>query len=224
MSNAKKANKVVQLRHVRATGAPKEASFEDLQGVLETMRVARRNGLDMTVQLHVGTTTVDVTNNEAAPAAVAARTIEVELVKMPASRFTKVSKDGKALPASATDWEGVYDAETGLIWARCLLAGGERTHAEAMKAASEATLCGAPARAPTIQERTGITDYAKHSPALDTAFFKKEAGWEWTSTKDAESPSDCAWLVGLGYGYASRNGQSGRGLVRAVRAGQPIGL
>lgn len=221
MSNSKASKKVVELRHVRATGAPKDATFEDLQGVLDTMRVARRNGLDMTVQLHVGPVTVNLTNDEAAPAGVAARTVEVEL-KMPAERFTKVGKDGKALPASATEWEGVYDAETGLIWGRALLP-GEHTWKDALKKASEATLCGAPARAPTIQERTGITDYARHSPAL-SPLFAKESAWEWTSTPDAESPSVYAWFVFLGYGYAGRGYQSYRFHVRAVRAGQPLGL
>jgi hypothetical protein len=222
MSNSKASRKVVPLRHVQATGKPKAATFEDLQGVLETMRVARRNGLDMTVQLHVGAITVDVTNLEAAPAAVAARTVEVETLKMPADRFTKVSKDGKTLPANAAEWEGVYDAETGLIWGRALLP-GEHTWKDAIKKASEATLCGAPARAPTIQERTGITDYARHSPAL-SPLFAKESAWEWTSTPDAESPSDVAWGVYLGNGGAVRGYQSNRNHVRAVRAGQPIGL
>lgn len=208
------------LRVIHGTGNPKAATLEDLQGVIKTMKVARQHGIDLTVQLHVDGNTVDLTNTERAPAAVSGRL--VELLTMPAERFTKVGKDGKALPATASEWEGVYDAESGLIWGRAVLP-GEHTWKDALKKASEATLCGAAARAPTIQERTGITDYARHSPALHP-YFAKESGWEWTSTPDAESPSDGAWSVGLGFGGAGRYSQSARSRVRAVRAGQPIGL
>ena len=223
MSNSKSVKKAAALRVIHGTGNPKAATLEDLQGVIETMRVARRNGIDLKVQLHVGATTVDVSNaaNEAAGiAAAVAAPVDPE----PKPRFTKVSKDGRALAATAAEWEGVYDATTGLIWARSLLPGGERTWKDACEAAGKAQLCGAAARAPTIRERIGITDFERHSPALDTAFFAKESGWEWTSTVDAESPAVCAWVVYLGCGYAYRFDQGLRARVRAVRSGQPIGL
>jgi hypothetical protein len=140
-----------------------------------------------------------------------------------APAFVKVSADGRALPKSATEWEGVYDPRTNLIWGRHVLA-GEHNYADAQKVAGQATLCGAPARAASIQERLTITDYAKHSPALDTDFFANQSGWEWTSTPYASSPRGGAWGVGLGYGGAYWSFQSNHNLVRAVRAGQPIGL
>jgi hypothetical protein len=58
------------------------------------------------------------------------------------------------------------------------------------------------AGARTDASRSGLTinDYARHSPALDTEFFAKQSGWEWTSTQYASSPSGCAWYVDLGNG------------------------
>jgi len=156
------------------------------------------------------------------------RTASIAKVVPPRSavavRFCKVSSDGRALPASATDWEGVYDATTGLIWGRRLLA-GSRNWKDAVKAAGDATLCGAPARAPTIQERLSIVDYTRVEPALDVTFFdpKETSAWEWTSTP-APSPSDYAWSVRLGGGLSDRSHQSYDDRVRAVRAGQPIGI
>jgi hypothetical protein len=140
-----------------------------------------------------------------------------------APAFVKVSADGRALPKSATEWKGVYDTRTNLIWGRHVLA-GEHNYADAQKVAGQATLCGAPARAASIQERLTITDYAKHSPALDTEYFAEQSGWEWTSTLYASSPRDSAWGVSLGDGDAFWGNQSYQYHVRAVRAGQPIGL
>jgi hypothetical protein len=224
MSNAKTAKKVAQLQPIHAAGTPIDANLDDISGIVETMRVARKNGLDLFVRVHVGAVTLDVSNEEAAVPAASREDGAVATPSPRVSRFFKVSKEGRVLPASAKEWEGVYDSDTGLIWGRALVTGGERTWAEALKAAAATTLCGAPARAPTIRERISITDFEKHSPALDTAFFAKESGWEWTSTPDAESPSDSAWGVTLGYGYASRGNQSARLHVRAVHAGQPLGL
>jgi hypothetical protein len=140
-------------------------------------------------------------------------------------RFCKVSSDGRALPPSATEWDGVYDATTGLIWGRRLLKGSERDWKASLKAAEESTLCGAPARAPTIQERLSIVDYTRVEPALDVTFFDptEENAWEWTSTP-AAAPSGFAWFVHLGGGGAGRFHQGYGNRVRAVRAGQPIGL
>jgi hypothetical protein len=140
-----------------------------------------------------------------------------------APAFVKVSADGRALPKSATEWEGVYDPRTNLIWGRHVLA-GEHNYADAQKVAGQATLCGATARAASIHERLTITDYAKHSPALDTEYFAEQSGWEWTSTLYASSPRGFAWFVYLGGGGAHWYLQSFRGHVRAVRAGQSIGL
>jgi hypothetical protein len=138
----------------------------------------------------------------------------------PASRF--VNLDANAKPTTG-DHVAVYDRTTRLVWSRGVLP-GEHTHAEAMKAAAAFTLFGKPCRAPTVVERQSIIDYAKHSPALDTAHFKKESGYEWTSTLDASSPSGFAWGVDLGDGYCYRDVQGLRYHVRAVLAGQELGF
>ncbi len=138
----------------------------------------------------------------------------------PAARFTKVSAAGALLPDSATEWEGVFDRTTGLVWGRALLP-GETNWSDSVKKAAKATLCGAAARAPTIQERLSIFDYERCEPALDTNYFAADetSAWEWTSTP-AKSPSGYAWSVYLGDGNSNRNGQCYRFHVRAVRAGQ----
>lgn len=140
-----------------------------------------------------------------------------------AQRFTKISAEGERLSDSATEWDGVLDSSTGLVWGRKLLP-GSHSWKEALEAASKATLCGKAARAPTIQERQSIIDYARHSPALHADYFAKESGWEWTSTPDAQSPSGYAWCVHLDGGSCGRYGQGGRSYVRAVLAGQQLNL
>lgn len=218
MSNSKTAKSTAPaLRVIHGTGNPKAATLEDLTGVIKVMRVARDNGIDLKVQLHVGATTVDVTNAADQPTPMATQPREI-------ARFWKVAADGRVVPDDAKDWEGVYDASARLIWARKLLAGAH-AWADAQKVAAAATLCGAPARAPTIQERLSIVDYSRTEPALNTSFFdpSEKNGWEWTSTP-AAAPSGDAWYVCLGYGGSGRNLQSLRNRVRAVRAGQPLGF
>jgi hypothetical protein len=171
------------------------------------------------VQVRIKRLEVEFVFDGAAPAAAVIDTPSGKV-----ARFWKVGTDGRVVPDSAKDWEGVYDASTRLIWGRKLLA-GEHEWKDALKVAAAATLCGAPARAPTIQERLSIVDYTRTEPALDIAFFDptEKNAWEWTSTP-ASAPSGCAWLVFLGGGFSLRDNQSLRFHVRAVRAGQPIGF
>jgi hypothetical protein len=154
-------------------------------------------------------------------------TIEISVripAARPAARFTKVSAAGALLPDTATEWEGVLDSSTGLVWGRKLLP-GEANWKDSLKKASEAKLCGGTARAPTIQERLSIVDYDRADPAIDTNYFDSSEpyAWEWTSTP-AKSPSVCAWVVLLGDGATYRDAQAFRFRVRAVLAGQSLGL
>lgn len=136
-------------------------------------------------------------------------------------RFVNLDASGKP---TTDEHVAVHDRKTGLTWSRALV-GTSLTYAEAMKVASTVTLLGHKDwRAPTLEERLSINDYTKHSPALDTAHFANESGWEWTSTVDASSPSVYAWGVNLGYGYSSSFYQSYHFHVRAVRAGQSLSL
>jgi hypothetical protein len=90
-------------------------------------------------------------------------------------------------------------------------------------------------RAPTVEELFFIADRTNPECRLDPNFFPDAEGWEptWSATPDAEldddgeggtAPSGYAWYVNLGYGNAVRYRQGYDLRVRAVRAGQPIGL
>lgn len=119
------------------------------------------------------------------------------------------------------DEDLVTDHETGLTWLRYFVPGGKRSHQASMDAANNFTLNGLKFRAATIRERISINDYERCNPAIDTSVFTSERyGWEWTSTLDAESPADFAWVVGLDYGGSVRGSRNGYGWVRAVRVGQ----
>jgi 23S rRNA pseudoU1915 N3-methylase RlmH len=137
-----------------------------------------------------------------------------------APRFVNLDADGKP---TTGEHVAVYDRKTNLTWSRELVAGGSRNWKDSLAAAAAVRLLGKDDwRAPTLEERLSINDYTKHSPALDTEYFAKESGWEWTSTPDAESPSDGAWFVSLGFGGSYRSYQSSHYSVRAVRAGQAL--
>lgn len=142
-------------------------------------------------------------------------------VSAPRARFTDLLANGKPwLGPQDGECVAVYDSKTNLTWTRGVLE-GRRNWKDSLAAAAAVRLFGKEDwRAPTLEERLSINDYTKHSPALDTEHFAKESGWEWTSTPDAESPSDYAWSVLLGCGSCDRGDQSYDFFVRAVRAGQ----
>lgn len=154
--------------------------------------------------------------NESIEVMTAAYTKPAPLPPLAGPRFVNLDEDG-IRASSGHSW--VYDRTTGMVWARSVL-DGEFSYTDALKACEKVKFMGQACRAPTLQERFGINDYTKHSPALDTEHFKKESGWEWTSTIDAESPSVCAWGVGLGNGYCFRSYRGARYHVRPVLAGQ----
>lgn len=141
---------------------------------------------------------------------------------VPTQRFTKIGADGRPTTAAHV---AVHDAKTGLVWAAEPLQGGNAfTHAEAMKACADLDLFGHKDwRAPTIEELLSIVDYSRADPAMDADLFKGPYGWAWSSTV-AAAPAGCAWFVTLGGGDSVRYFQVHRGHVRAVRAGQQLGL
>lgn len=135
-------------------------------------------------------------------------------------RFVNLDAAGKP---TIGEHVAVFDRKSNLTWSRGLVAGGSRNWKDSLAAAAAVRLLGKDDwRAPTLEERLSINDYTKHSPAIDTASFAKESGWEWTSTPDAESPSFYAWGVNLGVGGSFRDYQSNDCFVRAVRAGQAL--
>lgn len=146
--------------------------------------------------------------------------------KVPATRFVRLCANGSAwLDAQDGDWVAVHDAKTGLIWsAEPLQKGKSFNHAAAMQACKDLDLLGKKDwRAPTIEEQLSIIDYTRCDPAVDTEFFKGPFGWTWSSTI-AKAPSGYPWDVNLDGGGSGRDFQAGDGHVRAVRAGQQIGL
>lgn len=162
--------------------------------------------------------------NETIEAISAGHAMRATPPKVSAPRFIKLLANGLAwLDPQDGECVAVYDSKTNLTWSHALVAGGSRNWKDSLAAAAAVRLLGKNDwRAPTLEERLSINDYTRHSPAVDTEYFAKESGWEWTSTPDAESPSDCAWGVLLGSGYSLRGSQGHRGYVRAVRAGQTL--
>jgi hypothetical protein len=218
MSNGNTSKKAA-LRVVKATGTPTAATLEDLTGVIKTMRVARQNGLDMTVQLHVESAAVHVTNvvNQVAQPAAVAR---------PLPRFVNLDTNCKAVAIGA-EHVAVYDSVQDLIITKDVLP-GEANWKDSLKKAAGVRLFGREDwRAPTLQERFAIADHTRRDPALNTDHFAKGSGWEWTSNplvNSDGSPSGFAWFVGLGGGHALWGGQLSRHCVRAVCAGQSLAI
>jgi hypothetical protein len=139
-----------------------------------------------------------------------------------AGRFVNLGADGK--PATSNH-VAVFDRDMKLVWlAEPLQAGKEMAHADALKACTELDLMGFKDwRAPTIRELLSLVDYDRYDPAVDPAHFKGPYGWTWSSTL-AKAPSGDAWYVSLGSGDSSRDSVDLPYHVRAVRAGQQLGL
>ena len=140
-------------------------------------------------------------------------------------KLTKLAADGTDLPNDATGHLAVRLDHSLLaqpiIWTAHR--SPERlTWAEAKKWAEKLDINGWSWRLPTVEEAFLLPDRSRTEyPLVDPAFFPDCDGeWIWTSTEDLVPPSGCAWLVGLGSGYSSRDSQGYDSLVRAVRAGQ----
>jgi hypothetical protein len=139
-----------------------------------------------------------------------------------ASRFTRLAFDGTPMVCSKEEPVAVHDAETGLIWSADSL--GEANWADAKKLTAGCRLMGKEDwRLPTVKELLSLIDYERYDPAVDPEYFRGSYGWTWSSTA-AKEPSGCAWDVSLGDGGSGRSSVGGRSHVRAVRAGQSLGL
>jgi hypothetical protein len=138
------------------------------------------------------------------------------------SRFTRLAADGTPMVCSKDEHVAVHDAETGLIWSADSL--GEANWADAKKLTAGCQLMGKEDwRLPTVKELLSLIDYERYDPAVVPDFFRGSFGWTWSSTA-AKHPSGYAWFVDLDGGYSGRGNVDSPGRVRAVRAGQSLGL
>lgn len=139
--------------------------------------------------------------------------------------YTKLSADGSDLPAdAAADHKAVRIEHSMLVLPIVVTAHHapkEMNWKAAKKWAESLDTNGWSWRLPAVEEAMFIADRSKY-PAIDKNFFPDFDGyeWIWTSTVDAEDPSDVAWLVDLHGGAVTRGYQTNHSYVRAVRAGQ----
>lgn len=134
-------------------------------------------------------------------------------------RFIKVDDNGALLAADAAQWAAVLDTTTGLMWDT------KARPVESFQAAQAVpgtlNVAGfSDWRTPTVEELFCLADRSRLNPAIDTDVFPDTPSeWFWTSTVEASSPSDCAWVVNFGNGGSDWDGQDYEGFVRAVRSG-----
>jgi hypothetical protein len=157
--------------------------------------------------------------------------------------YTKLAADGSDLPADhpndGPDKHLAVRVDHPLLKAPIIVSAYRvATHVvwkEVAAAAEAYDANGWKWRAPTVEELFFIADRTNPECRLDPNFFPDAERWEptWSATPDAEldddgeggtAPSGFAWYVGLGLGFAGRSLQDCVSHVRAVRAGQPIGL
>jgi len=138
------------------------------------------------------------------------------------TQYTKLDSTGAALPPEA-DGHPAVQVEHPLLAAPLIFTARRSkpmSHNKAIKWAAGLDTNGWSWRLPTVEEAFFLADRSKY-PALDVKYFPDFDGeWIWTSTLDAENPSDCAWFVDLDDGDFSRLRQSHHLHVRAVRASQ----
>jgi hypothetical protein len=140
--------------------------------------------------------------------------------------YTKLNAQLEPLPVDTAEEHVAVLVEHPLLAKPIIVAArrceGEHNFKKAQEVAARHDAGGLTWRAPTVEEAFFIADRTRADYTLDTTYFPDAEKYEWTWTSDvaAGSPSGCAWVVSLGYGYAGWYVQSSRGCVRAVCAGQ----
>jgi len=111
----------------------------------------------------------------------------------------------------------VTDPKTGLEWSPTL---GERVNWKQAKKVAEDYRGGSHDdwRLPAIEELITQIDFSRFNPAANTELFPDmKPNYYWSSTPDASSPGDYAWLVDFYGGFVNWYGQTYTAFVRAVR-------
>lgn len=140
------------------------------------------------------------------------------------THFTKLTVTGKPAKATAKTHAAVIDQRTNLMWTAKDIGTATFRDTPTLIAELNAKAFGGFTdwRMPTVAELFALADRTRHSPAIDTdAFPTCKGGWYWSSTVDASSPSDYAWVVDFYYGGAYCIRQDDDGRVRAVRSVSP---
>jgi hypothetical protein len=140
------------------------------------------------------------------------------------SHFQKFTATGKLAKTTAKTHAAVIDQRNHLMWTAKDIGTAAFGAAPALvEDLNRKAFAGfTDWRLPTIEELLTLVDRTRHHPAINTdAFPSCKGGWYWSSTVDAESPSDCAWFVYFSYGLCFLDNQDSQGRVRAVRSVSP---
>ncbi len=135
---------------------------------------------------------------------------------MSKAQMTKIGHDGR--PLGEPTLAGFLDEKTNLMWAARDVSAQSMKFKDAEKAVREFRVANFDDwRLPTLDELETLRDVTRFDPAADPELGLKSAAY-WTSTPDASSPADCAWIVSFGYGNADYYHQNDTAFVRAVRS------
>ncbi len=137
-------------------------------------------------------------------------------------KFIKIGTDGQQLPDDATDWVAVELPAHGLTFTATSIVNEDVPHEQCEAAAKALTLAGhSDWDLPTIDELSLLVDRTRHSPAINTDYFRDiQDDWYWSKTEAAWS-SASAWYVNFSSGHVCYGHHSFNGFALAVRrAGQ----
>ncbi len=153
--------------------------------------------------------------------------LERELLVRPAvpalPRYVNLGADCKP---TTGDYVATWDRSTNLVHvAAPLLNGKNVNHTDAMQACADLDLFNRKVWRPysSPYELLSIVDYDRCNPAVDPAHFKGPFGWTWTG-KNCAARSGAAWVVYLNSGSTNWGSRDDLCQVRAVCAGQQLGL
>ena len=158
--------------------------------------------------------------------------------------FTKLDPGGVELPADAATWSCVRDNVTKLVWEAKTDDGGIHDKDNKYKwggstvlgsgygnyytdweslvnGSNNQSLCGySNWRVPTVNELTGLINYGRHTPSIDTVYFPyTQPSYYWSSSPSSSS-QNTAWWVHFLYGHSNTYDRILEIYVRLVSSGQ----
>ena len=142
------------------------------------------------------------------------------------SATTEIRGESSERYTAALDGAAVMDHSTGLMWAADV--SDELNWDDAYTYCRNFRLGGfTDWRMGLLSERTAITDYDRHAPALHP-LFRDASDYEWTAkqthwTEGKTGSSRSFWCVNAYYGSVGSGSASGRFRARPVRVAAPAG-